>query len=54
MEFNKGDFRGLRALFTVAVSFLWVLLMVKAIQGETYRLPYLGDLAHVMSSKWNC
>lgn len=46
-----GGFRGIMVLFTVAVSALWVLLMVKAIQGEAYRLPYLGDIAHAMSSK---
>lgn len=46
-----GGFTGIMVLFTVAVSALWVLLMVKAIQGEAYRLPYLGDIAHAMSSK---
>lgn len=46
-----GDFRGLRVAYTAGVAALWLLLMVKALQGEAYRLPYIGDLAHAMSSK---
>jgi uncharacterized membrane protein len=29
----------------VAVVGLWIALMVKAFQGERYKLPYLGDVA---------
>jgi uncharacterized membrane protein len=32
-------------LFTVAVGALWVWLMVKALNGRRYKLPYIGDLA---------
>ncbi len=32
-------------LLSVAVFALWVLLMVKAYQGERYSLPYAGDFA---------
>ncbi len=31
--------------FLIVVIALWVMLMVKAWRGETYKLPYLGDLA---------
>jgi uncharacterized membrane protein len=30
---------------------LWILLMVKAYQGERYRLPIIGDLAEEWSGK---
>lgn len=46
-----GDFGALRGLYSMAVFCLWVLLIVKAVSGEAYRLPYVGDLAHTMSSK---
>jgi uncharacterized membrane protein len=29
----------------VAVVLLWIFLMLKAWQGESYKLPYLGDFA---------
>ena len=29
----------------LAAFFLWVALLVKALQGETFKLPLLGDLA---------
>jgi len=31
--------------FLVVVIVIWVMLMTKAWRGETYKLPYLGDLA---------
>jgi len=31
--------------FLIGVFGLWVFLMIKAWQGATYKLPYLGDLA---------
>jgi uncharacterized membrane protein len=31
--------------FKVGVYVLWVFLMLKAWQGEAYRLPYIGDFA---------
>lgn len=46
-----GDVRPVLGLFTTAVFCLWVLLIYKAVMGEAYRLPYIGDLAHTMSSK---
>jgi uncharacterized membrane protein len=45
-----GDIWPVRGAFTVAVFFLWALLIVKAVMGEAYRLPYIGDVAHSMSS----
>ena len=46
-----GNFGPIVVLYTAAVAVLWIWLMVKALQGEAWRLPYLGDLAHAMSSK---
>ena len=35
--------------FVIAVVVIWVLMMVKAFQGERYKLPYVGDFAeHLM------
>ena len=31
--------------FVVGVVVMWVFLMVKAFQGERYKLPYVGDFA---------
>jgi uncharacterized membrane protein len=31
--------------FILVVVALWVFLMIKAWRGESYKLPYLGDLA---------
>jgi uncharacterized membrane protein len=31
--------------FLITVIAIWVMLMTKAWRGETYKLPYLGDLA---------
>jgi len=31
--------------FTVGVAVLWVWLMVKALNGRRYKLPYIGELA---------
>lgn len=31
--------------FVVGVAALWVVLMIKAIQGQRFKLPYLGDFA---------
>jgi uncharacterized membrane protein len=36
--------------FVTAVAVLWVFLMFKAVNGETYKLPYIGDLAERRSS----
>ena len=32
-------------LFLLAAFFLWLVLVVKALQGEAFRLPVLGDFA---------
>ena len=38
--------RGLAYIpFGVAVTAIWILLMVKAFMGERYKLPYIGDFA---------
>jgi uncharacterized membrane protein len=39
-------------LFLVAaVAVVWLLLMFKALNGESYKLPYLGDLAEQQISR---
>lgn len=45
-----GGLGPVRVAFTMAVFFLWGLLIVKALMGEAYRLPYIGDVAHAMSA----
>lgn len=32
-------------LLSIAAVILWIVLMVKAFQGETYKLPWLGNIA---------
>ena len=32
-------------LLSIAAVILWIVLMVKAYQGEKYKLPWLGDIA---------
>lgn len=46
-----GDMRPVLAIVRVGVLCLWGLLIYKALIGEAYRLPYIGDLAHTLSSK---
>lgn len=36
---------GLGMLLSLAGLLLWVVLMIKAYQGETYKLPYIGGIA---------
>ena len=38
-------FNILSGLLGLVAFVLWILLMIKAYQGETYHLPYAGDLA---------
>ncbi len=45
-----GDWRVVIVLFYLSVVVLWIFLMVKALQGEQHRLPYLGDVAASLSS----
>lgn len=45
-----GGLGPIRVAFTVSVFCLWALLIVKALTGEAYRLPYIGDVAHAMSA----
>lgn len=33
----------------LAAIFVWIVLVVKALQGETFKLPWLGDLAESYS-----
>ncbi|MBK9241999.1 MAG: hypothetical protein IPL75_17525 [Acidobacteria bacterium] len=40
-----GDWRAVSVVFRLSVVALWVVLMMKALKGESYRLPYLGDIA---------
>jgi uncharacterized membrane protein len=45
-----GDWALTRVAFRLSVVALYVLLIVKALQGERYRLPLLGDLADKLSA----
>jgi uncharacterized membrane protein len=42
---------GLRAVVSILGFILWILLMVKAYQGERYRLPIAADLADQLFGK---
>jgi uncharacterized membrane protein len=42
---------GLRSLLSVLGFVLWILLMIKAYQGEKYRLPVAADLADQIFGK---
>jgi uncharacterized membrane protein len=35
----------LHALVSLAALVLWVILLIKANQGQMYKLPFIGDLA---------
>ena len=35
----------LSLIFSLAVLILWIFLMVKAFQGQTFKLPVVGDMA---------
>ena len=45
-----GDWGVIRAAFRLSVIILYVFLIIKALQGERYKLPLLGDLAANLSS----
>jgi len=45
-----GDWLAVMIAFRVGVVALWIYLMVQALHGEHYRLPFLGDLADSLSS----
>jgi uncharacterized membrane protein len=45
-----GDWGVVRAAFRVGVIVLYVFLIIKALRGERYKLPLLGDLAANLSS----
>ena len=38
------------SLLGIATFILWILLMVKAYQGQKWKLPYIGDLAERYSA----
>ena len=40
-------------LFRLAMLVLWILLMVKAYQGQRYKLPLAGDFAESLAGKVN-
>lgn len=42
---------GLRAVVSILGFILWILLMIKAYQGERYRLPIAADLADQLFGK---
>jgi uncharacterized membrane protein len=39
------------AVISLATLVLWILLIVKAFQGEKFRLPYVADLADLLVGK---
>lgn len=39
------------SLISIAAFVLWIILMVKAYQGERYKLPVAGDMAEKYSAK---
>ncbi|MCK5653582.1 MAG: DUF4870 domain-containing protein [Dehalococcoidia bacterium] len=39
------------SLISIAAFVLWIILMVKAYQGERYKLPVAGELAEKYSAK---
>lgn len=41
----------LGALLSIVSLILWIILMIKAYQGEMYKLPYIGDLAEKQLQK---
>ncbi len=45
-----GDCGLSRVVFRLSVVVLYLFLIVKALQGERYKLPLLGDLAANLSS----
>jgi len=45
-----GDWGLIQVLFRLSVVTLYVFLIVKALQGERYKLPVVGDLADKLSS----
>lgn len=40
----------LHALVSLAAFAIWIVLLVKANQGQMYKLPYIGDLAEKQAS----
>lgn len=40
------------SLIRIAAVALWILLMVKAYQGERYKLPVIGDMAEQWAKKF--
>jgi uncharacterized membrane protein len=54
MVFSAGGVAlgfGLRSLLSILGFVLWILLMIKAYQGERYRLPIAADLADQLFGK---
>lgn len=45
-----GHWPPVRFAFTMGAIGLWILLIVKSLQGEAYRLPYVGDIAATYSA----
>ena len=45
-----GDWGLIRAVFRLSVIILYVFLIIKALRGERYKLPLIGDLAANLSS----
>jgi uncharacterized membrane protein len=55
---GRGDFRGVAAaampilsLIGLLTFVLWIVLMVKAYQGQKFKLPLAGDLAEDLAGR---
>jgi uncharacterized membrane protein len=49
LDFTMGS--GLISLLDLLALVLWILLMIKAYQGERFKLPVVGDFAESFSGK---
>jgi uncharacterized membrane protein len=45
-----GVIDGIRELINLGFAIVWLVLMWKALTGQTYRLPYLADMADGFTS----
>lgn len=39
------------SLFTLATLIVWIMLMIKTINNERYRLPFIGDMAQRQANR---
>lgn len=46
-----GDWRLTQVVFRLSLVCLYILLIIKALQGERYKLPFIGDVADKLASQ---